>query len=114
VVAVGSRHRPALIASVAEHVSAVGRLPLLGVVRRRGEGARVGATGRANSAQRVLALHDAFELDPELAGRLAALDGPVLLLDDLVDSGWTMALVARQVRAAGAPAVLPLALAVAS
>jgi ATP-dependent DNA helicase RecQ len=35
----------------------------------------------------------------------------VLLVDDLVDSGWTMALAARLARQAGAPAVLPLALA---
>jgi ATP-dependent DNA helicase RecQ len=31
-----------------------------------------------------------------------------------VDSGWTMALVARELRLAGAPAVLPFALAVAT
>jgi ATP-dependent DNA helicase RecQ len=37
----------------------------------------------------------------------------VLLVDDLVDSGWTMALAGRELRRAGAPGVLPLALAVA-
>jgi len=42
----------------------------------------------------------------ELAGR-------VLLVDDLVDSGWTMTMVTRELRRAGAPEVLPLALAVA-
>ncbi len=41
-----------------------------------------------------------------------AADGPVLLVDDLVDSGWTMTLAARLLRDAGAPAVLPFALAV--
>ena len=46
--------------------------------------------------------------------RWPTLTGPVLLVDDLVDSGWTMALVARLLRQAGAPAVLPLALAVAA
>jgi ATP-dependent DNA helicase RecQ len=40
-------------------------------------------------------------------------DGPVLLVDDLVDSGWTMVLAGRALRKAGATAVLPLALAVA-
>jgi ATP-dependent DNA helicase RecQ len=34
----------------------------------------------------------------------------VLLVDDYLESGWTMALVARELRLAGAPAVLPLAL----
>jgi len=36
----------------------------------------------------------------------------VLLIDDLIDSGWTMALAARELRLAGALAVLPLAFAV--
>jgi ATP-dependent DNA helicase RecQ len=38
----------------------------------------------------------------------------VLLVDDYVDSGWTVALVARELRRAGATAVLPLALALAA
>jgi ATP-dependent DNA helicase RecQ len=53
-------------------------------------------------------LHGTFQL-PDLP----ALDGPVLLVDDFVDSGWTMALVARQLRQAGVPMVLPFALALA-
>jgi ATP-dependent DNA helicase RecQ len=68
---------------------------------------------RGNSAQRVRALHDAFAVPPEVAGALADLTGPVLLVDDLVDSGWTMVLAGRALRQAGAPGVLPLALAVA-
>ena len=104
VVAVGSRHRPELIGSVASHVAAVGRLPLLGTVP-----VDAGAATRANSAQRVRALHGGVTVPAELA---AALTGPVLLVDDYVDSGWTMAMVARQLRLAGATAVLPLALAV--
>ena len=67
------------------------------------------ATPNANSAQRVRALFDAFTVAPELAALLGA--GPVLLVDDLVDTGWTMTLVARLLRQAGAPAVLPFALA---
>jgi ATP-dependent DNA helicase RecQ len=38
-------------------------------------------------------------------------EGPVLLVDDYVDSGWTMAMCARALRRAGAPMVLPFALA---
>jgi ATP-dependent DNA helicase RecQ len=38
----------------------------------------------------------------------------VLLVDDLVDSGWTLTMVARLLRQAGAPAVYPFALAVTS
>lgn len=103
VIAVGSQRRPQLVGSLAEHVAAVGRLPLLGTVGRT-----AGAdAGRANSAQRVRALHGSFASPPPVA----ELSGPVLLVDDYVDSGWTMALVAREIRLAGAPGVLPLALA---
>jgi ATP-dependent DNA helicase RecQ len=36
----------------------------------------------------------------------------VLLIDDRIDTGWTMTVAARAVRKAGAAAVLPFALAV--
>ncbi|MGI5524056.1 DEAD/DEAH box helicase [Micromonospora sp. CA-259024] len=111
VVALGSRRRPRLVGSLAERIAAVGRLPLLGEVVPAGPGGPAGPRG--NSAQRVRALHDTFTVPADLADALVGLDGPVLLVDDLVDSGWTMALVARALRRAGAPDVLPLALAVA-
>jgi ATP-dependent DNA helicase RecQ len=41
----------------------------------------------------------------------AAMDAPVLLVDDQIDTGWTMTVAAALLRDAGAPAVLPLALA---
>ena len=110
VVAISSRRRPELIHSLAAHIARVGRLPLLGAV----VGGHVAEDGaRGNSAQRVRALHDAFTVAPEVAGELAELPGPVLLVDDLVDSGWTMALAGRALRRAGAKGVLPLALAIA-
>jgi len=109
VVSVGSHRHPRMIASVAEHIARVGRLPLLGTVLATPS--TVDA-GRANSAHRVRALHDALTVPAPLAQELAALDGPVLLVDDYVDSGWTMAMAARQLRLAGAPSVLTFALAV--
>ena len=110
VVEVGSSRRPQLIHDVASHIAAVGRLPLLGTLAS----ARAGDAGpRGNSAQRVRALHDAFVVPESLTGELSRLDGPVLHVDDAVDSGWTMTLAGRALRAAGAPAVLPFALAVA-
>ncbi|MEU7850605.1 DEAD/DEAH box helicase [Micromonospora parva] len=111
VVAVGSRRRPRLLGSLAERIATVGRLPLLGEVTTAGPGGPAGPRG--NSAQRVRALHDTFTMPADLADALAGLDGPVLLVDDLIDSGWTMTLVARALRRAGATDVLPLALAVA-
>jgi ATP-dependent DNA helicase RecQ len=40
--------------------------------------------------------------------------GAVLLVDDRIESGWTMTVAAMLVRQAGASAVLPLTLAVAT
>jgi ATP-dependent DNA helicase RecQ len=106
VVAVDSVSRPKLVRSLAERIAGIGRLPLLGAV---GAGSGTGS-GSVNSAQRVRALHQRLAVPPSLTDRLTGLAGPVLLVDDLVDSGWTMALAARLVRRSGAPAVLPLAL----
>jgi ATP-dependent DNA helicase RecQ len=108
VASIGSHRHTRLITSVAEHISRVGRLPFLGTV---GTTPSTVDAGRANSAHRVLALHGSLTLAPSLIDRLATLDGPVLLVDDFVDSGWTMAVAARELRLAGAPAVLPFALA---
>ncbi|MEY9876878.1 ATP-dependent DNA helicase RecQ [Streptacidiphilus sp. MAP12-33] len=118
VVAIASRTRPELIGSLAAGIARIGRLPLLGQVEyAAGVDPRRG--GRGNSAQRLKQLHDAFVLSPDLAAALAApdgdgagaLSGPLLLVDDYADSGWTLAVVARLLRRAGAPAVLPLVLA---
>ena len=106
IVAIGSATHPTLVRSLATRISEIGRLPLLGeVIVGSGPSA-----GRANSAHRVMALHDRLSVDPALAAAVAAADGPLLLVDDYIDSGWTMALAARLLRLAGAPAVLPLAL----
>jgi ATP-dependent DNA helicase RecQ len=110
VVAVGSRRRPELVRSLAERIAAIGRLPLLGTLTAAHSG---GDQPRGNSAQRVRVLYDSFAVPPEVAAALPDLPGPVLLVDDLVDSGWTMVLAGRALRQAGAPGVLPLALAVA-
>jgi ATP-dependent DNA helicase RecQ len=60
----------------------------------------------------VRALHGAFAVTPEQHAVITRLDAPVVLLvDDVIDTGWTMALAARELRRAGASAVLPFALA---
>jgi ATP-dependent DNA helicase RecQ len=108
VVTVASRRRPRLPWSLGERISSTGRLPLLGTVE-----AAADITTRANSAHRVAALWHALRLPDAVAARVAGLDGPVLLVDDRVDTGWTMAMAARLLRTAGAPTVLPFALATA-
>jgi ATP-dependent DNA helicase RecQ len=46
-----------------------------------------------------------------MAEALAGLDGPVLLVDDLIDSRWTITVAGSALRQAGATGVLPFALA---
>ena len=113
VVTIGSRARPDLVESLGGRLAQVGRLPLLGRVEAAGPSAN-GGGGSQNSAQRLAALWARLRLPPSLAERLPGLEGPVLLVDDRVDSGWTMTVSAKLLREAGAPAVLPLALAVVS
>ena len=48
-----------------------------------------------------------------LSGQLAGLAGPVLLVDDIIDTGWTLTVAAMALRQSGAAAVLPLTLAAA-
>ena len=107
VVTMASTRRGRLVESLGERIARTGRLTLLGRVE-----AAAPNGGSENSAQRLRALWDRFRLPAALAGALPGLDGPVLLVDDRVDTGWTMTVVGRLLREAGAPAVLPLALAV--
>ncbi len=107
VVSVGSRTRPQLVGSLAARIAEIGRLPHLGVVAHAG----ASAATRSNSAQRLRAVHDAYPLADDLSRAVAALDGaPVLLVDDYRSTGWTLAVIARQLRLAGAGAVYPLVL----
>ncbi|WP_228010511.1 RecQ family ATP-dependent DNA helicase [Nonomuraea phyllanthi] len=110
VVNVPSATRPALVRAFAERLASVGRLTYLGEL-----GYRAGTPGQQfNSAKRVRAVRATLAMPKELAAAIAGCGGPVLLVDDRVDTGWTMTLGAALVRHAGAPAVLPLALATTS
>ncbi|MFK4759492.1 RecQ family ATP-dependent DNA helicase [Microbacterium sp. ZW T5_45] len=104
VVAVPSRTRPQLVDSLARSLSEVGRLPYLGSLAPVG-GGPTGQSG-GNSAFRVAGLWDRFS-----AEGLAVPEGPVLLVDDHADSRWTLTIAARELRLAGATAVLPFVLA---
>ncbi|WP_267243752.1 RecQ family ATP-dependent DNA helicase [Streptomyces sp. PR69] len=112
VVSVASHSRPELIGSLAARIAQVGRMPLLGSVEYAPQTQESGPPPRSNSAQRVRALHEAFTVPQGLAGALAGAEGPVLLVDDFSDTGWTVAVAARLLRRAGAKGVFPLVLAV--
>jgi ATP-dependent DNA helicase RecQ len=100
---VPSRSRGRLVRSLAERIGEIGKLPVVDAVDRAAE--RPPQAFMANSARQCDNVTGAFRL------RAAPVpDGPVLLVDDTVQSGWTMTVVAEALRAAGSGPVLPLAL----
>ena len=108
VVSIGSRTHPLLIDSLASRLAKIGRMPYLGTVEHTGPS----AAARSNSAQRLRAVYGAYRLPDELATALDGLDGgPVLLVDDRTDTGWTITVVAQLLRQAGSGPVLPLVVA---
>ncbi|MEA5456419.1 DEAD/DEAH box helicase [Sinomonas sp. JGH33] len=110
VVAMPSATRPRLVDSLARGIASAGQLPYLGALSRT-PAARAGQAG-GNSAFRLAGVWPAFDVDAGLAAALASLGGaPVLLVDDLVDSRWSLTVAGRLLRLAGAGPVLPLALA---
>ncbi|RNL87673.1 RecQ family ATP-dependent DNA helicase [Halostreptopolyspora alba] len=107
VVAMPSRTRPRMITDLASRIARVGRLAPVGTLdylTPEGPGER-----RHNSAQRLASVWHALTVPDAVADALVG--GPVLLVDDHTDTGWTLTVAARLLREAGAPAVLPLTLA---
>ncbi|WP_104087232.1 RecQ family ATP-dependent DNA helicase [Arthrobacter sp. GMC3] len=110
VVSMPSRTRPELVRSLAQAMCEIGKLPYLGELSYE-FGGPTGQRG-GNSAYRLAGVWDRISVGPDLAAALAAYPGgPVLLIDDLVDSRWTLTVAGRALRLAGATQVLPLVLA---
>jgi len=105
VVSVPSRRHPLLIESVARGLGDAGRLPYLGALSWENGGPTGEAGG--NSAYRLSSVWERFAT----AGLEIPQGSPVLLVDDLVDSRWTVTAAGRELRRAGASAVLPFVLA---
>ncbi|MFF2275846.1 DEAD/DEAH box helicase [Agromyces sp. NPDC058126] len=104
VVAMPSRSKPLLVDSLARGLAEIGRLPYLGALEPV-DGGPSGQPG-GNSAFRLAGVWGRFS-----AAGLDVPAGPVLLVDDLADSRWTLTIAARELRLAGAAEVLPFSLA---
>jgi ATP-dependent DNA helicase RecQ len=105
IVAMASASRPVLVAHLADGLARYTGLPLVTSFRLRpGAGA---TRSDVNSAHRLAAVSERFTLpeEPSVAGRR------LLLVDDRVRSGWTLAVASRMLRRAGAEAVHPFVLA---
>jgi len=109
VVSIPSRSRPLLVQSLAHGLSEIGRLPYLGELAVPQGGPRNGPGG--NSAFRLADVWDQFQVPDGGEAWLAENPGPVLLVDDLADSRWTLTVAGRALRRAGAASVLPFVLA---
>ncbi len=109
VVAVASATRPRLVDHLAAGVARRLGLRVVGRVAPRPD--RPPCRHDVNSAQRLHSVLDRMHLDLGEAA-LAGLPGrSVLLVDDYVDSGWTLTVAARLLRQAGASRVLAVVLA---
>jgi ATP-dependent DNA helicase RecQ len=114
VVTMPSRTRPRLIASLGEEIARIGRLAYAGSLEyAAGVPATAPPARPRNSAQRLQGVWPQLAVPGPVQAAITAAAGPVLLVDDLVDTGWTMTVAARALREAGAPAVLPFSLAIA-
>ncbi len=107
---VPSRRRASLVTSVAEALGALGKLPVhraLTTSSVAGEGFQ---SDQSNSAHQVSNVWNRFMVDPSRLPDPGVLAGPVLLVDDEVDSRWTMTVAAWQLTDIGSGPVLPFAL----
>src|SRR5215217_827663 len=102
VAAVPSLRSGELVPDFGARLAAALGLPFAPVLERAGDGPP--QREMANAAQQVANVRGQFAVRGVLP------PGPCLLVDDVRFSGWTLAMLAGQLRRRGAPAVYPLAL----
>ena len=105
VTAVPSRRRPTLVPGFAERLARALGLPFQVVLGRT----------RDHQEQKEMenSAYQARNVWESLVVSSAPPDGPVLLVDDIVDSRWTMTVAAYKLRSSGSGKVFPLALSLA-
>ena len=100
VVAMPSRRYPQLVDSIADHLARIGRLPLVDALE---------VTGPPPSAEVASGVRVRELLARTALRSGVTLDGPVLLVDDVIRTRWTVTVASALLVEAGATAVLPLA-----
>jgi ATP-dependent DNA helicase RecQ len=103
------RPREDLLDRLAHRIGEVGKLPVHGAVVRTRPGPP--QAEQNNAAHKLTNVWGAFSLERSELPPPDVLAGPVLVVDDVWDSGWTMTVVADLLRGAGSGPVLPFALA---
>jgi ATP-dependent DNA helicase RecQ len=104
VTCIPSRRHPDLVPDFARRLAAALRVPFRAVIEK----------SRETEPQKHMEnrFHQCHNLDGAFVMQDGAdVDGPVLLVDDVVDSAWTLTLAAALLKQAGAGAVFPFALA---
>lgn len=107
VTCIPSRRNPDLVPALARRLGAALGLPFREAIVA--EGQRDEQKRMENAIQKARNLDGAFSLPPD-ATRDRLFSEPVLLVDDIVDSGWTLTVAAWLLRQAGCGEVHPLAL----
>ena len=104
---VPSLNHPALVADLAKRIAEILGLPILDLVVR----IRPGNPQKTmqNSAHQAGNVESAFSINLDQLTHIEL--GPVILIDDVVDSRWTMTEIGRLLRRSGFPCVFPVALA---
>jgi ATP-dependent DNA helicase RecQ len=100
---VPSRRRPLLVADFAQRLAQHLDIPFLPVIEKTRE--TEPQKQMENSAQQVRNLLAAFSVKRDI------LATPVILVDDVIDSGWTITMIAALLRMNGSGPVFPFALA---
>jgi ATP-dependent DNA helicase RecQ len=108
-----SRRSQSVIDAVADAIAALGKLPVhRAIVADLSELAPADQyqTEQANSAHQVLNMWHRLRVDPLLLPAGSVGGGPVLLIDDEVESRWTVTVASHRLVQAGTGPVLPFAL----
>jgi ATP-dependent DNA helicase RecQ len=102
VVPMPSRRHSRLVTAVADHIGVVGRLPVLHLLEAVGPApvSGVASGARATAVATALRLTDGADVPA----------GPLLLVDDVYTSGWTVTVAADLLAMAGAAEIYPFVL----